>query len=128
MPPIRATRGSFFCRLRRLRPEAQVAQNFGIGLVGGKQVVASGAVLRNILGSIGSRMRPVVAAETAGEFSVPNIVGVGPPGDLHFWKDVMVENVRQRPAGLRDLPTMLGIYFGIILLVIPSQGGGNFCV
>src|SRR5689334_9498135 len=53
------------------------------------------AVLRD-LGACRSRVLVVVAAETAGEIGVADVVRIRSPGDAHLWKNVPVVDRKNR--------------------------------
>src|SRR5271157_365569 len=75
-----------------LLPSCQLMQNLGVGLVHGQKGVAGVAVLSDLAAAF-RLVIAVVAPEAARKIVVPQIVGISPPGDVHFGEDVSLINV-----------------------------------
>src|SRR5579872_2899427 len=63
--------------------QLQIVQHRGMRLVGRENVVAEAAVIRKRLAVL-RRVAAVMAAEAAGIGHMADVVGIGPPGDLHI--------------------------------------------
>src|SRR5262250_2226746 len=93
-------------RCRGLHP--QLLQDIRLFLIGSQQVMAYGAVLGDGL-AFGAGVLFVVATETAVKIHVPDVVGIGTPGDLHRGKNVALKDGEQLLGSASYVITMLAI-------------------
>src|SRR3954470_166520 len=94
----------------------QALEDRGIFLLHGEQAVAERAVLRD-RPPVRALVRVVVAAEAAGRVFMTDVIGVGPPTDLHRWKYVGAIDHAEDGGRVADRRALRGRHGGILFRI-----------